>query len=164
MEDAIGACRALWQGAPASFRSATVNFQGMYCQPRPPTGERIAVWFTGKFTPRLVRRVAKLGDGWMPFGVYGMTLEQKAGAIRDIGDRYLVAGRDPATLEICDVLPAIDGSVASSLEQVPAMAAAGIDVVRVPLRRFVREPRQVAKTVEQIANRFGEYRRLTPAR
>jgi len=141
-----------------------VNFQGMYCQPRPPTGERIPVWFTGKFTPRLVRRVAKLGDGWMPFGVYGMTLEQKAGAIRDIGDRYLVAGRDPATLEICDVLPAMDGSVASSLEQVPAMAAAGINVVRVPLRRFVREPGQVTKTVEQIANRFGEYRRLTPAR
>ena len=58
MEDAIGACRALWAGAPASFHSRTVNFDGMHCSPRPAAGERIPVWFTGKFTRRLVRRVA----------------------------------------------------------------------------------------------------------
>jgi len=164
MEDAIGACRALWQGAPASFHSPTVNFDGMYCQPRPSTSDRIPVWFTGKFTPRLVRRVATLGDGWMPFGVYGMTLEQKAAAIREIGDRYMAVGRDPAALEICDMLPAVDGSVARSLEQVPAIAAAGIDIVRVPLRRFAREPSQVPNVIEQIANRFSEYRGLTATR
>ena len=164
MEDAIGACRALWQGAPASFHSPTVNFDGMHCQPRPPTSERIPVWFTGKFTPRLVRRVAVLGDGWMPFAAYGMTLRQKAAAIREIGDRYVAAARDPATLEICDVLPAVDGSVARSLELVPAMAAAGIDIVRVPLRRFVRETGEVPNVLEHIANHFAEYRGLTAAR
>jgi alkanesulfonate monooxygenase SsuD/methylene tetrahydromethanopterin reductase-like flavin-dependent oxidoreductase (luciferase family) len=35
LDDAIGACRALWAGAPASFRSPTVNFEGMFCSPRP---------------------------------------------------------------------------------------------------------------------------------
>ena len=164
MEDAIGACRALWQGAPATFHSATANFESMYCQPRPLDGERIPVWFTGKFTPRLVRRVVTLGDGWMPFGVYGMTLEQKSAAIREIGDRYVTVGRDPASLEICDMLPAVDGSVDRSLERVPAIAAAGIDVVRVPLRRFVQEPSQVPRVLEQIANRFSEYRGLTADR
>src|SRR5919201_1434202 len=51
-EDGIGACRALWRGAPASFHSPTFNSDGMYCQPRPLPGERIPVWFTGKYTPR----------------------------------------------------------------------------------------------------------------
>jgi len=108
--------------------------------------------------------VATLGDDWMPFGVYGMTLEQKAAAIREIGDRYVTVGRDPASLEICDMLPAVDGSVDRSLERVPAIAAAGIDVVRVPLRRFVQEPSQVPRVLEQIANRFSEYRGLTADR
>src|SRR5919198_1368952 len=88
MEDAIGACRALWESAPATFHSRTVNFEGMYCQPRPAPGERIPVWFTGKFTPRLARRVVTLGDGWMPYVVYGMALEQKAAAIRELRQRF----------------------------------------------------------------------------
>jgi probable F420-dependent oxidoreductase len=158
MEDAIGACRALWAGAPASFHSRTVNFDGMHCSPRPGPGERIPVWFTGKFTARLVRRVAALGDGWMPYGVYGMTLEQKAEAIRVLRQRLGAAGRDPDELEVADALVPVDGSVGRSMEQVPAMAAAGIGIVRVPLRRLVREPGEAPAVVEEIARRFAEHR------
>jgi probable F420-dependent oxidoreductase len=157
MEDAVGACRALWQSAPASFHSTTVNFDGMYCQPR-PAAERIPVWFTGKFTPRLVRRVATLGDGWMPFGAYGMTLEEKAAAIRELRERYVAVGRDPDMLEVSDTLVAVDGSVARSMEQVPALVAAGVTGVRVLLRRFVREPDQVPSVLAEIVDRFAQYR------
>jgi probable F420-dependent oxidoreductase len=163
MEDAIGACRALWEGAPASFRSATVSFEGMHCQPRPGPGERIPVWFTGKFTPRLVRRVATLGDGWMPYLAYGMTLAEKAAAIRELRERYAAEGRDPDTLEVADTLPAVEGSVARTMEQVPALAAAGVTVVRVALRRFVHEPGEVPAALEEIANRFAGYRGVSAA-
>lgn len=158
MEDTIGACRALWEGAPASFHSRTVNFDGMHCSPRPGPGERIPVWFTGKFTPRLVRRVAKLGDGWMPFGVYGMTLEQKADAIRVLRDRLAAEGRDPDTLEVGDGLPPVEGSIARSMERVSALAEAGITMVRVPLRSFVREPADVPSVIEELVRRFEEHR------
>jgi probable F420-dependent oxidoreductase len=164
MEDAVGACRALWASAPASFRSPTASFDGMYCSPRPAPGERIPVWFTGKFTPRLARRVAALGDGWMPFAAYRMTLEEKAAAIRTLCERMAAVGRDPDALEVADGLPPVDGSVARSMEQVPAMAAAGIDVVRVPLRRFVGEPEAAAGAIEEIARRFAEHRGLVAAR
>lgn len=157
MEDAIGACRALWAGAPASFHSRTVNFDGMHCSPRPAPGERIPVWFTGKYTPRLVRRVAALGDGWMPYGVYGMTLDERADAIRVLRERFVDAGRDPDTLEIGDALPAVDGSIARSMEAVPAMAAAGITTIRVMLRRFARSPEQVPAVVEELVRRFAEH-------
>jgi probable F420-dependent oxidoreductase len=163
MEDAVGACRALWEGAPASFRSRTVSFEGMHCQPRPAPGERIPVWFTGKFTPRLVRRVATLGDGWMPYLAYGMTLAGKAAAIRELRERYAAEGRDPDTLEVADTLLTVEGSVARTMEQVPALAAAGVTVVRVALRRFVREPGEVPAALEEIANRFSGYRELSAA-
>ena len=161
MEDAIGACRALWSGAPASFHSRTVRFDGMHCQPRPAEGERIPVWFTGKFTPRLVRRVATLGDGWMPYGAYGMTLEEKAAAILTLRERHAAEGRDPATLEVADSVVPVEGSVARTLEAVPAMAAAGIGIVRVPLRRFAREASEVPGVVEELVRRFADYRQLS---
>jgi probable F420-dependent oxidoreductase len=158
MEDAVGACRALWAGAPASFHSRTVNFEGMHCQPRPAPSERIPVWFTGKFTPRLVRRVAALGDGWIPYGVYRMTIEEKAAAIARLRQRCADTGRDPATVEIADTITPVEGSVARSLEQVPAMTAAGIDVIRVPLRRFVSEPDEIPGLLEELARRFEQHR------
>lgn len=164
MEDAVGACRALWQGAPASFHSPTVNFDGMHCQPRPQPGERIPVWFTGKFTPRLVRRVVALGDGWMPFGAYGMSLADKGAATRLLRERYEATGRDPATLEVADTLAAVEGSVERSVEQVPALAAAGVTIVRVPLRRFVRAPDEVPDVLRLIVDRFAPHRRQSGAR
>ena len=159
MEDAVGACRALWAGAPASFRSPTVSFDGMHCQPRPAPSERIPVWFTGKFTPRLVRRVAALGDGWMPYGAYAMTLAEKEAAIRLLRERFAAAGRDPSALEVTDTLAPVDGSIARSLEQVPGLAGAGVDVVRVPLRRFVDGADRVPDALREIAGRFEAYRR-----
>jgi len=140
MEDAIGACRALWAGAPASFHSPTVNFEGMHCSPRPAPEERIPVWFTGKFTPRLVRRVAALGDGWMPYNAYGMTLPDKAAAIR----RLLEAAPRPLLVT----------ETAADLDSLPAVAEAGFDAVRVPLRRFARSADEVPDAIAEIARRF----------
>src|SRR3979411_186981 len=140
LDDNIGACRALWGGAPASFHSPTVNFDGMFCSPRPAAGERIRVWFGGKFTPRQIRRVVTLGDGWMPYGGLRMTLDQKADAIAMLRERFIAAGRDPATLDICDGVRDVDGSVARTLEQRPAMAQAGIHVCRVHRARAARTP------------------------
>lgn len=164
MEDAIGACRALWEGAPASFHSKTVSFEGMHCSPRPAPGERIPVWFTGKFTPRLVRRVAALGDGWMPYAVYRMTLDQRKAAICELCERYVAVGRDPGALEVTDGPSYGGGTPASAMEQVPAMADAGIDIIRLQLRRFVSEPAQVPDVIGEIVRRFADYRGLSAAR
>jgi probable F420-dependent oxidoreductase len=160
LDDTIGACRALWAGAPASFHSASVNFDGMFCSPRPAAGERIPVWFGGKFTPRQIRRVVNLGDGWMPYGGLGMTLAQKASATSRLREAFLEAGRDPATLDICDGLASVDGSIARSMEAIPAMAQAGVTVVRVHLRRFSAGPDHVLTTLEEAVKLFEPYRAL----
>ncbi len=160
LDDNVGACRALWEGAPASFHSPTVNFDGMFCSPRPAPGERIRVWFGGKFTPRQIRRVVSLGDGWMPYGGLRMTVEQKADAVATLRQGFVDAGRDPATLDICDGLREVDGSLARSMEQIPALAEAGINVVRIHLRRFSPDPDQVLPLVDEVTRQFEEFRAL----
>lgn len=160
LDENIAACRALWETAPASFHGRFVNFDGMFCSPRPAPGERIPVWFGGKFTPRQVRRVVNWGDAWMPYGGLRMTLEQKIAAIAELRSQFVAAGRDPASLDICDGLAEVDGPVARTLEQIPAMAEAGINVFRVHLRRFARSPDEVVPLVEEISRRFEDYRSL----
>ena len=160
LDDNIGACRALWTDSPASFHSKFVNFDGMFCSPRPAPGERIPVWFGGKFTSRQIRRVVTLGDGWMPYGGLRMTVAEKALAIGVLRSRFVEAGRDPRTLEVCDVLASVDDSLARSMEQIPALAEAGVSIVRVNLRRFSPGPDDVLRTLEEVVKRFEPLRAL----
>jgi probable F420-dependent oxidoreductase len=160
LDDNIGACRALWAGAPASFHSRTVNFDGMFCSPRPAPGERIPVWFGGKFTPRQIRRIVTLGDGWMLYGGLRMTLAQKTEAIATLRERFAAAGRDPAALDICDGVSEGGGPIARSMDEIPDMAEAGINVFRVHLRRFSSSPDEVLPTLEEVVRRFEPLRGL----
>jgi probable F420-dependent oxidoreductase len=158
LTDTIAACRALWSGAPASFHSPHINFDGMFCSPRPAAGERIPVWFGGKFTERQINRIVELGDGWMPYGGLRMSVAQKAAAISTLRARYQAAGRDPASLEVCDALGEIDGSIPRSFEQIPALAEAGVTIVRVHLRRFSPGPDEIIRTLEEVVRRFELFR------
>jgi probable F420-dependent oxidoreductase len=159
LDDTIAACRVLWSQAPASFHSKTVNFDGMFCQPRPGPDERIPVWYGGHFTPRLIRRVTTLGDGWLLYGGLRMNLAQKAEAISTLRQAFSESGRDVATLAICDEAAPLDGDIARSLEQIPAMAEAGINIVRVHLRRFSSGPDAVLPALEEIVRRFEPLRK-----
>ena len=124
---------------------------------RPAPGERIAVWFGGKFTPRQIRRIVELGDGWMPYGGHPMTVPEKAAAISVLRDRFVSAGRDPASLDVCDALAVVDGSIQRSFEQLPALAAAGVTVIRVHLRRYAQSPEDVLPVLEEVVRQFEPY-------
>ncbi len=160
LDDTIGACRALWASAPAAYHSRFVNFEGMFCSPRPEPGERIPIWFGGKFTPRQIRRIVTWGDGWMPYGGLRMTLPDKAAAITRLRAAFVEAGRDVATLDVCDGLREVDGSLERSMAEIPAMTEAGINVFRVHLRRFSNSPEEILPLVDDIGRRWQEYRQL----
>jgi probable F420-dependent oxidoreductase len=157
LDEVIGACRSLWETAPASFHGRFVNFDGMFCSPRPAPGERIPVWFGGKFTARQVRRIVSMGDGWMPFGGLNMTVPDKAAAIETLRSSFRAAGRDPATLEVCDALRPM-GSIGETMDQIPALAEAGVTIVRFHLRRAAPSPDAVLPTLEEVARRFESLR------
>jgi alkanesulfonate monooxygenase SsuD/methylene tetrahydromethanopterin reductase-like flavin-dependent oxidoreductase (luciferase family) len=120
------------------------------------------VWFGGKFTPRQIRRVVELGDGWMPFGGLRMTVAERAAAISELRARFVSAGRDPASLEICDALGSVDGSLERSMDQIPALAEAGVTIVRIHLRRFSSGPDDVLRTLEEVVRRFEPLRSARP--
>src|SRR6478672_434186 len=97
MEDAVRACRALWETEPpVSFASDTVSFTDLWCEPR-PLQARLPIWFSGAANDATVHRVAELGDGWLPLAIpldeVTATIEQMRIAFRD-------RGRDPATLGV----------------------------------------------------------------
>lgn len=138
LDDLIGACRALWSSVPASFNSPTVAFEDLICLPQPGDADAIPVWYGSTLTPRLVRRVATTGQGWMPFiGAEPKPLEMIGRGVRQLQDALRAADRDASKLEVSCLLLARGRPLDQALEEdVPRLIAAGATQLRVQASMF----------------------------
>ena len=163
LTDTIAACRVLWRDHPASFSSETVDFADIWCSPRPVQPGGVPVWFAGSLTPRMLRRVVSLGDGWIP--IMGSTVDGIAADVARLREALAAAGRDPSTLQVRAPVPAVrDGDgrpdVARTLEVVPALAAAGVTHALLTLNVHARSPAEAPAVLADLARAFEPYRAL----
>jgi len=157
LDDTVDACRALWSTAPASFSSPSVSFEDMYCLPRPEHADDIPIWFGSGFMPRLVRRVAQFGHGWMPFiGPEPDPMGMITRGVQTLRTAMTAAGRDPARLEVSALLLARGRSLEQSLaEDLPAFERAGVTHLRVQISMFVSSFEEIEPFVRDLLRRVG---------
>ncbi len=99
-DEAIGALRALWNQPVSSFAGAFDCFDHAYSYPKPARRGGIPVLIGGESKPAM-RRVARLGDGWLP---YNLPVDRAAGVIAELKAMTREAGRDPVALRIIKII------------------------------------------------------------
>jgi len=99
-DEAIGALRALWNQPVSSFAGAFDCFEHAYSYPKPARQGGIPVLIGGESKPAM-RRVARLGDGWLP---YNLPVDRAAGVIAELKAMTREAGRDPEALRIIKII------------------------------------------------------------
>jgi len=158
LADLIGACRALWSSTPASFSSRSIAFEDLICVPRPDGADDIPIWYGAALSPRAVRRVAQTGRGWMPFvGPEPKPLEMMARGAAQIREAMLAAERDPSQLEISALLLPRGRPLDQALEEeVPALAKAGVNHLRVQVSMFAPTFDDVPGVIEKLVRRVSE--------
>jgi probable F420-dependent oxidoreductase len=157
MDDAVRAWRALWeQEPPVSFASPSIAFTDLWCEPRPDQA-RLPIWFAGGANEHTVRRVADLGDGWLPLAVpiddVTATIEQLRAAFRE-------RGRDPSLLGVRQTIAVLaDDAGRVDLDATVALArdleARGITAVSVALGRFLRSRADVEPFLRDLGAAFA---------
>src|SRR5688500_9638822 len=105
LTDTVAACRALWAPGAASFASATVNFDRMWCEPKPVQPGGIPVFFSGTLSARNIGRIVTLGDGWLP--IIDATTDDVARDAVLLREKWVAGGRDPGALRIHARLPVV---------------------------------------------------------
>ncbi len=130
LTDTIGACRALWTSSPASFSSPTVNFKDIWCEPKPLQPRGVPVLFSGTLTPRNIRRIVELGDGWIP--IMGERRPGIAAGVELLRRQYEDAGRDPDGLRVRSTAR-VGASVAETFERCEALVEVGVNDIDLPL-------------------------------
>jgi probable F420-dependent oxidoreductase len=141
LDDTVAACRVLWRDAPASFTSPTVSFDSVWCAPQPVQPGGIPVWFGGGASVRTARRIATLGDGWLP--MVGTPRDELLAGIAAIREECARAGRDPHRIGVRAGVSSVAGSdgrpdVARTIEAGAELADVGVTGVSIALGRFVR--------------------------
>jgi len=94
LEECIEAMRELWSSSPASYRGKDFVLDNVHSVPRPL--RRIPIHLGGN-SDRVLRRVARLADGWYPISLSPEEFGNRVDLLR----RYVQqADRDPEEVEI----------------------------------------------------------------
>jgi probable F420-dependent oxidoreductase len=128
-DEAIRIMRACWQNEKVSFRGEFFSFPEVGFAPRPV--RPIPIWIGGH-TPRALRRVAELGDGWHAAFASPPVMREGLENLRGACARV---GRDPKTitLSVRMGLPAKRAS-AEVLDELKALRDVGVSHVIVETR------------------------------
>ncbi len=130
LRDNIAACRALWENQPATFRSETVSFEGLFSMPQ-PVQKRIPILLAAKATEKNASLVAELGDGWESGPDDSKSLDKMKEGVQIYRQAFVSAKRDPQHLVVKSHL-FIQRNEKGEIEwdrmfsNVPAMLEAGV--------------------------------------
>lgn len=117
-DEYVAAMRALWTEDCPSFDGEYVKFAPLYCRPKPPNGPVPVI--IGGHSKAAARRAGRLGDGFFP--ARGAS-QELIDLVRRTAEEN---GRDGASIEITTSLP-------DDLDDIPKLAAIGVDRVLVPV-------------------------------
>ncbi|WP_417518967.1 LLM class F420-dependent oxidoreductase [Minwuia sp.] len=117
-DDAIRALRVLWSDSPAEYHGTHIDFDPLYCEPR-PVNRHVPI-IVGGHSKAAARRAGRLGDGFFP------ARDAPADLIALTKQTAAEVGRDPAEIEITVSMP-------DDPAELNALAAAGVDRVAVPV-------------------------------
>ena len=96
LDEAIGALRALWGPGSPPFDGAFYSTAGITLEPAPRQQPAPPIWIGSWGSKAGLRRVARLGDGWLASG-YNTTPSQFAQSLAYLSDQLVAAGKAPAS-------------------------------------------------------------------
>jgi probable F420-dependent oxidoreductase len=92
-DEAIQALRSLWTGDGAIFTGRFYSTPGIEIKPRPLQKPHPPIWIGSWGSDAGLRRVARLGDGWLA-SAYNTTPDQFAAGLAKLNDQLEKAGKD----------------------------------------------------------------------
>ena len=95
LDEVIRTLRALWDLSSGGFHGKYYSTEGLVLEPRPVQQPGPPIWIGSWGSPAGLRRVARLGDGWLASG-YNTTPKQFSENVESLGAALLKQGRDAA--------------------------------------------------------------------
>jgi alkanesulfonate monooxygenase SsuD/methylene tetrahydromethanopterin reductase-like flavin-dependent oxidoreductase (luciferase family) len=95
-DEAIQVLRSLWSGNSVGFTGRFYSTAGIDLDPKPLRKPSPPIWIASWGSDAGLRRVARLGDGWLA-SAYNTMPDQLATALAKLQDQLKIFGKDPAS-------------------------------------------------------------------
>ena len=157
LDHTLEVCQTLWREQRAALDSPELRFEAIHMMPKPVQPGGVPLWISGTVNPRVVRRLARFGTGWIPWGPAAADVIV---SIRQMKEALADAGRDPGDLQVTGSLPLVRNSqgqldIARTVEAVPRLAGAGVTDFRVAMRLPADSPAALDQ-LSALASAFHE--------
>ncbi len=132
LDHTLEVCQTLWREQRAAYDSPELRFEATHMMPKPLQPGGVPIWVSGTINRRVVRRLARFGAGWIP---WGPAAADPVTGIAQMREQLVEAGRDPAGLQVTGALPLVKASdggldLDRTMAAVPALADAGLTDLR----------------------------------
>jgi probable F420-dependent oxidoreductase len=104
LDHTLEVCQALWTQPRAGYSSPELSFDAIHMRPKPVQPGGVPVWVSGTVNRGSMRRLARFGTGWNP---WGDEQDKVIEAIPRMRDAVAAFGRDPSDIEVMGHLPVI---------------------------------------------------------
>jgi probable F420-dependent oxidoreductase len=161
LDHTLEVCARLWRDRRASYTGEGVHFEAIHLMPKPLAPGGVPVWVSGTLNERVIRRIARYGAGWIP---WGPELADLAAAIPRLRDGVAALGRDPDEIGVVgSVMPVMGagGTVDAdaTMAGVPGLVALGVTDVRL----FLPMAASRAALADQLGPLARAFRAVAPA-
>ena len=124
--------------------------------PKPIQKPGVPLWVSGTVNKRSMTRLAKFGNGWIPWGEDAINISNGVESMREA---VSALGRDPSSIAVVGTLPIVREedtiNIEATMENVPSLVASGVTDFRayLPIPTGVEEATDYLSGVVQ---RFNE--------
>lgn len=160
LDHTLEVCQTLWRHSRASYSSPELSFEGIHMRPKPIQDGGVPLWISGTVNPGSMRRLARYGSGWNP---WGDEQDDVAAAIPRMREAVAALGRDPSDIEVIGHLPLVrdeDGQPEcdASMANLGRLVEAGVTNVDV----FLPAPTEYDAAVDYLAPWAEAFRKALP--
>jgi probable F420-dependent oxidoreductase len=92
LDQTLEVCQRLWRENEVSYHSADLSFERIHQMPKPVQPGGVPVWVSGTVNRAVARRLARFGQGWIPWGPDARDVAAGISRMRAAVER---AGGDP---------------------------------------------------------------------
>lgn len=135
LDETLATCHALWRDSSALITAGDRVIDSVHMMPKPLQAGGVPVWIAGAVRRPVMRRLARFGAGWIPWGPAGQDLDALVAEIPRMRDAVAAEGRDPEEIGVVAGIPVVTdrtGSpvVADTMARVPELVANGVTDIR----------------------------------
>jgi probable F420-dependent oxidoreductase len=128
LDETLAICQTLWRDRVAAFDGTSARFEAIHMMPKPTRPRGVPVWVSGTVNARVLERIVRFGDGWIPWGPAQRDITD---AIPHVHEALAAAGRSTDDFEITGYLTRVkqaDGTtdLSATMAQVGPLVEAGV--------------------------------------